>query len=170
MFYRNYTTNPVIDVRRCWQGCTRSTLCKEMKKYNYITIYAILALGSLAGCNKPHASPQKSTGQSLGSAALPAGVDTEALIQSLKQNDFELVEGKTFEQIVPADTKSRGFEGLVAVRDTTAKSPNEFVVGVGPDTVIWFQSHDESGGAIADWNAHVQKRTALIERLAAKKQ
>ncbi|MFZ9937772.1 MAG: hypothetical protein ACO3JG_12070 [Luteolibacter sp.] len=141
-----------------------------MIKYNYVAIYAILALGSLAGCNKPHAGPQRSTGQSLGSAAVPAGVDTEALIQDLTQNDFELVDGKTFEQTVPAETKSRGFEGLVAARDTTVKSPNEFVVGVGPDTVIWFQSHDESGKAIAEWNAHVQKRIALIERLAGKKQ
>jgi hypothetical protein len=147
-----------------------STFCKNMKKYNHIAIYAILALGSLAGCNKPHASPPKSTGQSLGSTVLAEGVNTEALIQALKQNDFELVEGKTFEQMVPSDTKSRGFKGLVAVRDTTAKSPNEFVVGVGPDTVIWFQSHDESGDAIADWEAHVQKRIALVERLAANKQ
>ena len=104
----------------------------------------------------------------MGSAGLAEGADTEALIQALKQNDFEMIEGKNFQQILPADTQYRGYEGLVVLRDTTAKTPNEFVVGVGPDTVMWFKSHDISGDdAIADWEAHARKRIALIERLAA---
>jgi len=107
----------------------------------------------------------------MGSAGLAEGADTEALIQALQQNDFEMIEGKNFQQILPGDTQYRGYEGLVALRDTTAKTPNEFVVGVGPDTVIWFKSHDVSGDdVIADWEAHVQKRIALVERLAANKQ
>ena len=107
----------------------------------------------------------------MGSAGLPEGADTKALIQALKQNDFEMIEGKNFQQILPSDTQYRGYEGLVALRDTTAKTPNEFVVGVGPDTVMWFKSHDVSDDdAIVDWEAHVQKRIALVERLAANKQ
>ena len=106
----------------------------------------------------------------MGSAGLAEGEDTEALIQELKQNDFEMIEGKSFQQILPGDTQNRGYEGLIALRDTTAKTPNEFVVGVGSDTVMWFKSHDISGDdAISDWEAHVQKRIALVERLAANK-
>ncbi len=135
---------------------------------------AILALGSLSGCKpQPHGRPgtAKETGSSWGAAGLAEGADTEALIQALKQNDFEMIKGKNFQQILPGDTQHRGYEGLVALRDTTAKTPNEFVVGVGPDTVMWFKSHDISGDdAIADWEAHVQKRIALVERLAANKQ
>jgi len=140
-----------------------------MKKLTPVVIVAILALGSLLGC-KPHAGPAKFTGQSLGSADLAEGVDTEALIHALQQNDFEMIEGKTFEQIVPGDTPSRAYTGVVALRDTTAKRPNEFVVGVGSDAVFWFESHDVSGDAIGDWEAHVKKRIHLVEQFAAKKQ
>jgi hypothetical protein len=98
-------------------------------------------------------------------------VAAEAFIEALKKNDFEMIEGKNFQQILPVDTQYRGYEGLVALRDTTAKPPNEFVVGVGPDTVTWFSSHDITGDdAVAEWEAHVQKRIALVERLAANKQ
>ena len=107
----------------------------------------------------------------MGSVGLGEGADTEALIQALQQYDFEMIEGKNFQQILPGDTQYRGYEGLVALHDTTAKTPNEFVVGVGPDTVVWFNSHDISGDdAIADWEAHVQKRIALVKRLAANQQ
>lgn len=107
----------------------------------------------------------------MGSAGLAKRADTEALIQAFKHHDFEMIDGKNFQQILPANTKYRGYEGLVALRDTTAKMPNELVVGVGPDTVVWFKSHVISGEeAIADWEAHVQKRIALVERLAANKQ
>ena len=106
----------------------------------------------------------------MGSAGLVEGADTDALIQALQQNDFEMIEGKSFQQILPGDMQHRGHERLVALRDTTARTPNEFVVGVGPDTVLWFKSHDVSGDAIADWEAHVQKRIALVERLAGSKQ
>ena len=131
---------------------------------------AVLTLGMLFGC-KPQVGPSKSTGQGFGSAGLAEGLDIEALIQALQQNGFEVLEGKTFEEIVPGDTRSRGDEGLVALRDTTAKTPNEFVVGVGADTVVWFKSHEVSGDdAVADWETHVQKRIALVERLAANNQ
>jgi len=143
---------------------------ERMKKLIPVVIVAILALGSLFGC-KPHAGPSTLTGQSMGSAGLAEGADTESLIQELKQNDFEMIEGKNFQQFLPGDTQHRGYDGLIALRDTTAKTPNELVVGVGPDTVMWFKSHDISGDdAIADWEAHVQKRIALIERLAANQQ
>jgi hypothetical protein len=93
-------------------------------------------------------------------------VTPEALIQSLQKNDFEKLEGKNFQQILPVDTPYRGYEGLVALRDTTAKTPNEFVVGVGPDTLMWFTSHDITGDdAIPEWEAHVKKRTDLVKRL-----
>lgn len=139
-----------------------------MKKLTPVVLVATLALGILNG-GKPHAGPARSTGQSLGSAGLSEGVDTEAIIQALQQNGFEKIEGKTFEQIAAGDSQSRGYEGVVALRDTTARTPNEFVVGVGPDTVNWFKSYDVSGDAIADWETHVQKRIALVERLAANK-
>ena len=107
----------------------------------------------------------------MGSAGLAEGADTEALIQALKQNEFEMIEGKNFQQILPIDTQYRGYEGLVALRDTTARMPNQFVVGVGSGPVMWFKSHDIAGDdAIADWETHVQKRIALVERLAANMQ
>ena len=95
---------------------------------------------------------------------------TEALILALQKNGFETIEGKTFEQFVPDDTQSRDYSGVIALRDTTAKFPNEIILGVGSDAVFWFESHNVSGDAIADWEAHVQKRIALVERLAANKQ
>ena len=137
---------------------------EKMKKVTPIIVVAILVLGSLLGC-KPYDVPAKSTGSRLGSTGMAEGVTTEALIQALQQNGFEVVEGETFEQIVPVDTPSRGdYAGLVALTDTTAKRPNEFVVGVGPEGVIWFESHDISGDdAIKDWEAHIEKRIHLVE-------
>lgn len=138
-----------------------------MKKLASIVLVATLTLGSLFGC-KPLAGPPKSAGASVGSVGLSDGVDAKAIIQALQQNQFERIEGKTFEQVLPRDTQSRGYEGLDAFRDTTAKKPNEFIVGVGPDTVTWFTSHDVAGDKLAGWESHLQKRIALIERLAAK--
>lgn len=107
-------------------------------------------------------------GQSMGSAGLAEGADTEALVHALKLNDFEVIKGKSFQQILPSDTQYHGYEGLVALRDTTAKAPNEFIVGVGPDTVMWSSSHDITGDdGIVEWEAHVRKRIALVEELAA---
>ena len=141
-----------------------------MKKLTAILIVAILGLGLFSSC-KPQGSPAKSTGRSLGSAGIAEGVTAEALIQDLHRNDFETIQDKTFEQIVPSALSSSAHTGLVALRDTTIKKPNELVVAIGPDTVIWFKSHDISGNdAIANWEAHVQKRIALVERLAANKQ
>lgn len=140
-----------------------------MKKLTPVVLVATLALGILIG-GKPHGGSAKSTGQSLGSAGLSEGVDTKAIIKALQQNGFVKIEGKTFEQIVPVEMQSSGYEGLVALRDSTASTPNEFVVGVGPETVNWFKSQDISGDAIADWEAHVQKRIALVELLAANKE
>ena len=141
-----------------------------MKTLTTILIVATLGLGLFSGC-KPHGSPAKSTGRSLGSAGIAEGVTAEALIHALHRNDFETIQDKTFEQIVPSSLSSKAYTGLVALRDTTIKEPNELVVAVGPDTVIWFKSHDISGNdAIADWEAHVQKRIALVGRLAANQQ
>jgi len=141
-----------------------------MKTLAAISIVAILGFGLISGC-KPHGSQAKSTGQSLGSAGIAEGVTAEALIQALHRNDFATIQDKTFEQIVPSALSSSAYTGLVALRDTTIKEPNELVVAIGPDTVIWFKSHDISGNdAIANWEAHVQKRIALVERLAANKQ
>jgi len=107
----------------------------------------------------------------LGSAGIAGGVTAEALVQALHRNDFETIQDKTFEQIVPTSLSSSAYTGLVALRDTSIKEPNELVVAIGPDTVIWFKSHEISGNdAIADWDAHVQKRIALVELLAANQQ
>ncbi len=139
-----------------------------MKKPTTVAIVAILAFGSLLGCN-PHAGPAESKGSGLGSVEMT--VPSEELVQALQKNDFEMIAGKNFQQVLPVDTPYTGYEGLVALRDRSAKAPNQFVVGVGPDTVMWFKSHDITGDeAIAEWEAHVQKRIALVERLAANKQ
>ena len=138
-----------------------------MKKPTPTVIAAILTLGSLIGC-KPNDFPAKSKGHSLGSAANE--VSNEALVQSFQQNGFEMIAGKTFDQILPDDIPSSAYVGMVALRDATAKPPNEFVVGVGSDTVLWFESHDTSGDAIADWKAHLKKQTDLVKQLAASKQ
>jgi hypothetical protein len=152
------------------QYSLRNALKKPtIKKLAHIAILAILVLGGISVC-KPHAGPPKSIGQSLGSAELAEGVGTGAFILALQQNGFETIEGKTFEQFVPDDTQSRAYSGVIALRDTIAKYPNEIVVGVGSDAVFWFESHNVSGDAIAEWEAHVQKRIALVERLAANKQ
>jgi hypothetical protein len=141
-----------------------------MKTLSTILIVAILGLGLFSGC-KPHGSPAKSTGRSMGSAGIAEGVTAELLIQALHRNDFETIQDKTFEQIVPSSLSSSAYTGLVALRDTTIKEPNELVVAIGPDTVIWLKSHEISGNdAIADWEAHVQKRIALVEQLAANQQ
>lgn len=104
----------------------------------------------------------------MGFLGLAEGANTEALIQALKINHFERIEGKNFQQVLPIDTPYRGYEGLVALRDTTAKAPNEFLVGVGPDTVMWSSSHKITGDdGIAEWKAHVQKRIATVEQLSA---
>jgi hypothetical protein len=138
-----------------------------MKKLIPTVIAAVLTLGISIGC-KPSSVPAKSKGHSLGSAANEA--NTEALIQIFKRNGFEMIAGKTLDQILPADISSDAFVGMVALRDTTVKPPNEFVVGVGSDTVLWFESHDVSGDAIADWKAHLAKQTNLVKKLAASKQ
>jgi hypothetical protein len=95
-------------------------------------------------------------------------VSPEALIQSFQQNGFEMIAGKTLDQILPDDVLSSAYVGMVALRDTTAKAPNQFVVGVGSDIVLWFESHDLSGDAIADWKAHLKKQTDLVKQLASK--
>lgn len=145
----------------------------KMKKLTAVVIMpvatvAILALAILL-LLKPHDRPGHSKGSSWGSEEI--AVAPEALIQTLQKNDFEIIEGTNFQQILPADTPYRGYEGLVALRDTTSTIPNEFVVGVGPDMVMWFRSQDITGDdAIVKWESHVQKRIALVERLSANKQ
>lgn len=132
-----------------------------------VATVAILALASLPLFKAPD-QPATSKGSSWGSGEI--AVAPEALIQALQINDFDMIEGKNFQQILPADTPYRGYEGLVALRDTTATTPNEFVVGVGPDMVMWFRSQDITGDdAIVKWETHVQKRLALVERLSANK-
>lgn len=129
-----------------------------------IAMSAILALASLPSC-KPPDYPAKSQGSGLGSEDMRVAADV--LIEDLKKNDFEVINGKNFQQILPADTSSSGDEGLVALRDTTAAPPNEFIVGVGPDTLIWHQSHNITGkNAIAEWDRHVLERIDLVKRLA----
>jgi hypothetical protein len=138
-----------------------------MKILTTILIVATLGLGLFCGC-KPQGSLAKSTGRSLGSAGIAEGVTAELLIQALHQNGFETIKDKTFEQIVPSSLSSNAYNGLVTLRDTSIKAPSELVLAISTDTVIWFKSHDISGeDAIADWEAKVQKRIALVERLAA---
>ena len=44
MIFRNYNTNPVIDVRPRWKGCMRSTFSKKMKTIQCIVALTVLAL------------------------------------------------------------------------------------------------------------------------------
>jgi hypothetical protein len=140
----------------------------KMKNAVPVVMGAILAIAGLAGC-KPHGVPAKSSGSSLKSVNLAAGVTPEALIQAFQQNGFEAFDGSTFEQFVPSDAQSRAYIGVVALRDTNVKGPNEFVVGVGSEAVFWYESHDLSGNGIADWETHIKKRIDLVEKLAASK-
>lgn len=57
----------------------------------------------------------------MGSVGLADGAETKAFVQALELNDFEMLEGKNFQEVLPDDTQYRGYEGLVALRDTTAK-------------------------------------------------
>jgi hypothetical protein len=55
MIYRNYTTNPMIDVLRRWQGCTRPSLLKHMNNHIHCISRVLcfaFALVCLAGCEK----------------------------------------------------------------------------------------------------------------------
>lgn len=128
----------------------------------------ILALSSLYGC-KPHDVPAKSKGYSVSAVDLATGITSEALIQAFRRNGFQTTDGETFEQIIPGDTPSGAFLGIVALRDTTVQGPNEFVVGVGSDTVFWYESHNVIGDAVVDWEAHVKNRIKLVEALAVDK-
>lgn len=128
----------------------------------------ILALSSLSGW-KPHDVPAKSTGYSVSAVDLATGVTPEALMQAFQRNGFQTINGETFEQIIPGDTPSDAYLGIVALRDTTVQGPNEFVVGVGSDTVFWYESHNVVGDAVVDWEAHVKNRIKLVEALAVNK-
>ena len=100
----------------------------------------------------------------------PEGVAPEPLIQSLKQNGFETVDGKTFDDILPDGIPSRGsYTGALVLRDTTVNAPNEFFIGIESDTILLFKSHDVTGDdAIADWQAHIETRSNLVEELVAR--
>jgi hypothetical protein len=142
-----------------------------MKKLTPVAMIAILAIGSLSGCKpQPHGRPgtAKETGSSWGSAGLAEGVTTEALIQSLQNSGFELIEGKTFGQMAGGASQYPEYAGVVALRDTTFKGASKLIVGVGPNGVMWFESRDLSGeAAILEWQAHFRKRVELVEQLAA---
>lgn len=137
-----------------------------MKKAVPIVVVAILALGSLSGC-KPRAVPAvPTTDKGFTLCSHHIGVSPSTFIQALQENGFETIEGKTFEQVVPRDYQSRVYIGIVTLRDTTVKWPNTFIVGVGSDTVTWYESHNVSGDGIVDWEVHVKKRIDLVKKLA----
>jgi hypothetical protein len=102
---------------------------------------------------------------------LPAEVAPATLIQVLQQNDFETVDGKTFEQAISLDPASGGsYVGVVALRDTTIQAPNKLIVGVGSDAVYLYESYNLTGNDnILDWQTHIKKRTDLVKKLAADK-
>jgi hypothetical protein len=97
-------------------------------------------------------------------------VATEALIQSFKQNGFEAVDGKTFDDILPDSISSRGsYARALVLRDTTINAPSEFFIGIESDSILLFKSYDVTGeDAIADWQAHIATRSKLVEELAAR--
>ena len=132
-----------------------------------VVVVALLALGSLSGF-KPRsvpAVPATDKGYTLCSHHI--GVSPSTFIQALQQNGFEIIEGKTFEQVVPTDYQSRAYVGIRALRDTTVKGPNAFIVGLGSDTVTCYESHNVSGEErIKDWNTHIEKRIDLVKKLA----
>ena len=148
----------------------------KIQKNLPLSIFAILALGSLSGCLKPRAVPAvpavpavltTDKGYKLSSHCI--GVSPSAFIQALKQNGFETIEGKTFEQFVPDKdlSRSRGFVGIVALRDTTVKEPNEFIVGVGSDTVtlLELKSYTVSNDHFKGYYDHINRRIDLVKKL-----
>ena len=147
------------------------TLWREkIKKTVPVVLVANLAFSSLSGC-KPMTMtvPASSTGSNMGSVGLNTSISPEVLILSLQQNGFETIDGKTLKQALNDSPHAASF-GDVALRDTTVKESNKFLVAVGSDTVTWYQSHDVSGkGRIADWETHVKKRIDLVKKLAAQK-
>jgi hypothetical protein len=138
-----------------------------------ISIISLLALGAfVVWLLKPLHVPPHSKGSGLSSLNRPEGVTTEALIQSFKQNGFESVDGKSFDDILPDSISSRSNYGSTLVlRDTSIKTPNEFFIGIESETIVLFNSHDVTGeDAIADWQAHIETRSNLVQRLASRQE
>ncbi len=101
----------------------------------------------------------------------PEGVATETLIQSFKQNGFETVDGKMFEDMLRDGFHSRGnYADVIFLRDTTINTPFELFIGIGPDTITLARSpYDVTGAdAIADLRADFETRSNLVKELAAR--
>jgi hypothetical protein len=141
-----------------------------MKKTVIVSTVALLLIVGLAlWLIRPPADEGWSRGHTVGFVNLPAGVTGDTLIQSFQKNGFEQIEESTFDEIVPGDSHSRSYVGSIALRDTTTEESYEFVLGIGSDVVFWFESHDGSSDSVKTWEEHLEKRVALVERLAFNK-
>lgn len=125
----------------------------------------LLTVGLVLWLLRPPPDGGWSQGHAVGSLSLPVEFASDTLVQALQENGFERVEGRTFAEIVPGDRDSSSYEGLIALRDTTAEDPYEFVLGVGSDVVVWFKSHSGSSDSAKSWEEHVEKRLDLVKRL-----
>jgi hypothetical protein len=144
-----------------------------MKKAIPISIISLLAIGAfVVWLIKPSDQPPHETGGwELSSLSRPEGVATETLIQSFKQNGFETVDGKTFDDMLRDGFYSRGsYADVLFLRDTTINTPCEFFIGIGQDTITLGRSpYDVMGAdAIADLRAQFETRSNLVKELAAR--
>lgn len=143
-----------------------------MKKVIPISIISLLALGAFVVwlMKAPDQPPHQTEGWEWSYWSRPEEVATETLIQSFKQNGFETVDGKMFDDMLRDGFHSRGsYADVIFLRDTTINTPYEFFIGIGPETITLGRSpYDVTGAAaIADLRAEFETRSNLVKELAA---
>ena len=144
-----------------------------MKNFIPTSIISLLALGAFVVwlMKPPDQPPHETGGWNLSYLSRPEGVVIETLIQSFKQNGFETVDGKMFDDMLRDGFHSRGsYADVIFLRDTTINTPYEFFIGVGPETITLGRSpYDVTGAAaIADLRAEFETRSNLVKELAAR--
>jgi len=144
-----------------------------MKKVIPISIISLLALGAFVVwlMKAPDQPPHQTGGWEWSYWIRPEGVATETLIQSFKQNGFETVDGKMFDDMLRDGFYSRGsYADVIFLRDTTINTPYELFIGIGPDTITLGRSPYDVTGAdtIADLRAEFETRSNLVKELAAR--
>ena len=144
-----------------------------MKRPIPISIVSLLVLGAAVVwlMRPPDELPHETRGWNLSSLGRPEGVATEALVQTFKENGFETVDGKTFDDMLRDGFHSRGgYTDVLFMRDTTSSKPYEFFIGIGPDTITLGRSPYDIRGAdgIAAVQAQFEARSKLVRELAAR--
>ena len=145
-----------------------------MKNFIPTSIISLLALGAFVVwlMEPPDQPPHETGGWNLSYLSRPEGVVIETLIQSFKQNGFETVDGKMFDDMLRDGFHSRGsYADVIFLRDTTINTPYEFFIGIGPETITLGRSpYDVTGAvAIADLRAEFETRSNLVKELCKRR-